>query len=123
MSNELKAFPAARKPLRVELKPRGGAYSDELWYPSVDENGVLTWTLSTSRTPPEPAEIGHDKHYFYEQAQPSDSWLIEHNLGKYPSVSIVDTANTEVVGDVEYIDTNSLRVTFANPFAGYAYLN
>lgn len=64
-----------------------------------------------------------DKHYAYEQAQPSDTWEIQHNLRKYPSVSITDTANTEVVGEVQYLDENSLRVTFSAPVAGYAYMN
>lgn len=64
-----------------------------------------------------------DKHFAYEQAQPSDTWEIQHNLRKYPSVSITDTANTEVVGEVQYLDENSLRVTFSAPVAGYAYLN
>ena len=64
-----------------------------------------------------------DAHFTYTQTQLSDTWLIVHNLNKYPSVSVVDTANTQVVGDVEYIDTNTVRVTFGAAFAGSAYLN
>lgn len=64
-----------------------------------------------------------DKHFAYEQATASDTWTIHHNLNKFPSVSIVDTANTQVVGEVEYIDTNTVRITFNAPFGGYAYLN
>lgn len=64
-----------------------------------------------------------DKHFAYEQAQPSDTWLIQHNLHKYPSVSIVDTAGSAFLGEVHYIDENSLTVSFAAAVAGYAYLN
>lgn len=64
-----------------------------------------------------------DKHYAYEQAQPSDTWTIQHNLRKYPSVSIVDTAGSAFLGEVNYIDENSLTVSFAAAVAGYAYLN
>lgn len=64
-----------------------------------------------------------DKHYAYEQAQPSDTWTIQHNLRKYPSVSIVDTAGSAFLGEVHYIDENSLTISFAAAVAGYAYLN
>lgn len=64
-----------------------------------------------------------DKHYAYEQVQPSDTWEIQHNLHKYPSVSITDTAHTAVVGEVQYLNENSIRVTFSAPVAGYAYMN
>ena len=64
-----------------------------------------------------------DKFFAYEQAQPSDTWTIQHNLHKYPSVSIVDTAGSAFLGEVHYIDENSLTVSFAAAVAGYAYLN
>ena len=64
-----------------------------------------------------------DKYFAYEQSTASDTWTIHHNLNKFPSVSIVDTANTQVVGEVEYLDTNTVRITFNAPFGGYAYLN
>lgn len=64
-----------------------------------------------------------DKFFSHEQAQPSDTWTIQHNLRKYPSVSIVDTAGSVFLGEVHYIDENSLAVSFAAAVAGYAYLN
>lgn len=67
--------------------------------------------------------IGGDKKYTHLQIVPSEEWIIEHNLSKYPSVTIVDSAGTVVIGDVEYISTMILRVTFTSPFSGEAYLN
>ena len=64
-----------------------------------------------------------DKHYVFTQGTPSDIWEIPHNLNKYPSVDVVDSAGTHVVGDIEYIDVNNLTVTFSGGFAGKAYLN
>lgn len=61
--------------------------------------------------------------YIHEQGVASDTWTITHNLDKYPSVSVVDTADTIVVGDVQYISRNSLTVKFIAPFKGKAYLN
>ena len=66
---------------------------------------------------------GGDLHYVYLQTSPSVTWSITHNLGKYPSVSIVDSAGTFYLSDVKYIDKNSLTITFKAAFAGKAYLN
>ena len=67
--------------------------------------------------------IGTDLHYTHTQSIASSMWTIVHNLGKYPSVSIVDSAGTLWISDVRYIDPNSLVVTFGAAFGGSAYLN
>ena len=61
--------------------------------------------------------------YTYVQELPSDRWTITHNLGRMPSVSIVDSAGTLVHGNVDYISNNVIRVTFSGEFSGSAYLN
>ena len=53
----------------------------------------------------------------------SASWTINHNMGKNPSVTVVDSANTYVIGEIDYLDQNSLVVSFKNAFKGKAYLN
>lgn len=63
------------------------------------------------------------KNFTYTQAVPSRVWTINHNLDKKPSVSVVDSADTVVVGNVEYVDDNNLVITFENIFSGKAYLN
>lgn len=50
-------------------------------------------------------------------------WTITHNLGKYPSVTVVDSANTVVVGNVDYTTSNSLVITFNAAFSGCVFLN
>ena len=62
-------------------------------------------------------------HYVHSQELASIEWLVVHNMGKYPSVSVVDSANDEVTGEVNYIDTNSLTIKFTAAFSGKAYLN
>ena len=64
-----------------------------------------------------------DKTYVHDQAIPSETWTITHNLGKFPSVSVVDTQKTVYWGNVEYINSNQLKVTFSAGFAGQAFLN
>lgn len=61
--------------------------------------------------------------YTYEQGISSDVWVIQHNLNKHPSVTVVDSAGNEVVGHVHYDDLNNVTVTFTSPFSGKAYLN
>ena len=61
--------------------------------------------------------------YIHYQTSPSNSWIINHNLTKHPSVTIVDSAGNVVIGDVKYIDNNTINVVFAGTFSGIAYLN
>ena len=64
-----------------------------------------------------------DKHYVHNQNVPSSTWEIVHNLGKAPSITVVDSAGTVVVGECTYSDTNKIVVSFSGAFAGKAYLN
>ena len=66
---------------------------------------------------------GNDLNYVYNQAVAASTWTITHNLNKYPSVSIVDSANDNVFGNVVYDSANSLTINFSAAFAGTAYLN
>lgn len=63
------------------------------------------------------------KTYIHEQGVASDTWVIEHNLNKYPSVTLIDTAGTIFIGRVEYIDTNNCIVTINGSTKGKALLN
>ena len=46
-----------------------------------------------------------------------------HGLGKRPSVTVVDSAGTAVIGEIEYLDDNTVRLTFCAAFSGTAYCN
>lgn len=63
------------------------------------------------------------ENYVHNQQVSSIEWNVTHNMNKFPSVSIVDSANDEVIGEVTYIDTNSLTIKFTAAFSGKAYLN
>jgi hypothetical protein len=64
-----------------------------------------------------------DRTLSIEIAIPSASWEITHNMNKYPSVTVCDSAGTVVVGAISYVDSNSLVITFNSPFSGTAILN
>lgn len=61
--------------------------------------------------------------YIHTQDVPLAVWVITHNLGTFPSVTVVDNLNQVVVGDISYNSSNTLTITFTTAFAGYAYLN
>lgn len=66
---------------------------------------------------------GPDKNYIHNQNSPSSLWIINHNLFKYPSVTIVNELNEEVYGNIEYLSINSIKITFGNPETGKAFIN
>ena len=61
--------------------------------------------------------------FVYIQSTPSREWVVQHNLDKFPSVTVVDSAGTIVVGEYTYIDTNTVKCTFSSAFAGKCILN
>lgn len=64
-----------------------------------------------------------DKNFVYTQSVAASTWNVQHDLDKFPSVSIVNDDNTQVFGSVEYVDNNNLIITFTAPFSGKAYMN
>ena len=61
--------------------------------------------------------------FIFDQVAASTTWNIQHNLGKFPSITVIDTANTVVTGEYTYIDNNNVQLNFSAAFAGKAYLN
>ena len=61
--------------------------------------------------------------YIHTQSASASTWTINHNLGFNPAVSIVDSGENVVIGDVTYISTNTLSVSFNASFGGKAYLS
>lgn len=64
-----------------------------------------------------------DRTYRHVQGAAATVWNITHNLASRPAVTIVDSAGRVVIGDVEYLDDNNIRLTFSAAFGGEAYLN
>ena len=64
-----------------------------------------------------------DKTFEFTQGQPATTWNIQHNLNKFPSVSIINNNNVVINGEVTYIDNNNVQLNFSAGFSGKAYLN
>lgn len=67
--------------------------------------------------------VVEDKTYVYKQLEASDVWIIEHNLNKYPNVTIVDSGDNVVFGDTHYDSENQITINFIGAFSGKAFLN
>lgn len=59
--------------------------------------------------------------YTHNQSSASATWTIAHNLGYPPAITTVDSADTQMFGDLQYLDLNNAQVDFATPRTGYAY--
>jgi hypothetical protein len=68
-------------------------------------------------------EVRAKSKFVHTQASAATTWSITHNLKFYPNVSIVDSALSHVIGEVTYINENSLTVSFTSAFSGKAFLS
>lgn len=64
-----------------------------------------------------------DKNYVHEQTTASDTWAIVHNLNKYPTAVVINSAGEEVIGDIKYDSLNQITIYFKGAFKGKATLN
>lgn len=97
----------------------GSPNNYDVLYNKPSINGV---TLEGNKTSEELNIVG-DKEFVYTQSTSSDVWMIQHNLNKYPSVTVVDSGNSVVTGEVVYIDKNNIQITFTSTFSGKVYCN
>lgn len=60
--------------------------------------------------------------YVHAQDVAADTWVIDHPLPFTPAVTVLDSAGTQVYGDVQYAP-GRVVVTFTSAFGGTAYLS
>lgn len=65
---------------------------------------------------------GNTRRLVFAKPVAATTWVIEHTLGGFPSVTVVDSAGTQVIGEVKYDSTTQITVKFTAAFSGYAYL-
>jgi hypothetical protein len=84
----------------------------------VDQFKTRNFSMATLKE-----RLGDKTFVFSQISTASDTWVINHNLLKFPSVTVVDTAGSVVQGEITYTDNNNLTLTFSAAFKGTAYLN
>lgn len=67
--------------------------------------------------------VGEDKTFVFNQSTAQPVWEVQHDLYKFPSVTMVLSTGQTGYGDVTYIDNNNLTITFASAESGKAYIN
>lgn len=73
--------------------------------------------------------INKKQLYTHHQNSASTTWTINHNLGKFPTVSLKFSSSDNVYTNVGafagvvYTNDNTITITLAASESGYAYLN
>lgn len=67
--------------------------------------------------------VVNDKHYVHVQSTPASTWVIEHNLGKFPAVQLKDDSGNQFTADVNHVSLNRAEVYLLQPEIGVAFAN
>lgn len=59
--------------------------------------------------------------FSFAQATPALSWVIAHNMGTKPSITIVSESNEQMFGRITFPSLNSALIEFNSAVAGTAY--
>jgi len=98
--------------------------ADGNWYVQKMSNGHgRFWGPKASGTwPSDYITLTEATRHVHAQGSAQTTWTITHTLGGRPSVTVVDSTGTTVVGDVQYNSDTQVTVTFSAAFSGSAYL-
>ena len=62
--------------------------------------------------------------YIHHQSSALATWTVTHNLGYYPGgISVIDSAETVVIGDITHINISTFTVSFSTAFSGKVYVS
>lgn len=61
-------------------------------------------------------KVGESTEYTF--SSPSDTWIINHNLGYVPVINITTIGGVEMDGDVHHVSTNQTIISFNAPVIG-----
>lgn len=64
-----------------------------------------------------------DKKYTHIQFDSALVWFVQHNLSKFPAVSVFDEFNEQIEGSVTHINNTLLNIEFNTAERGVVYCN
>ena len=64
-----------------------------------------------------------DANFVHDQGVPAAQWVVTHNLNKKCAVTVVDSSDQVVVGEINYNSVNQVTLKFVSSFSGKAYFN
>lgn len=112
--------------VRAEADPSdvlrwNAAYDDSVVGINITQGTDTTFTIERRNS--ENLTAVYRSGYEHNQNVPSNTWVINHNLNKRPSVTVIDSAGTEVEGAVTVDSLNQITIVFCSAFSGKALLN
>lgn len=104
----------------VELwaKPQGTASTYQM---AADIEARIVTIESSAGITLSAADARYARPFVHVQDVPGTEWIVHHNLGYFPSVSLVDTSGDVITSDIVYVDANTLRVELVYSVGGKAY--
>lgn len=90
---------------------------------SIDLNKSVNYTINYNLSDGGVMPLELSQSHRHIQTSNSNEWIITHNLGYRPSVTIIDLDGDVVNAHITYNTNNQLTLTFAQPIKGEAYLN
>lgn len=97
------------------------AYQESIVSTSVTKGETYNVSLNQRDASVIPLELTMSHRHI--QSSNSNTWVITHNLGYRPSVTVIDLDGDVVNGDITYNTLNQLTLTFSVALSGEAYLN
>lgn len=67
--------------------------------------------------------ISQNSSFQFIQQTPSLEWVIQHNMGITPNVMTEDLVGNDIIGTIDVIDANLIKIHFNQAVAGKAYLS
>ena len=90
--------------VNVDLSSSSTGYAKTL----TTDGNTISWTDAT---------------FIHLQSSASTSWVITHNLNRFPSVTVVTSVGVVVIGNITYNSANQLTISISDANSGKAYLN
>lgn len=81
------------------------------------DGDIIVWSESTDKWVNRRGMVHH------VQTTPAKVWYINHGMGKFPNVKIVDSNKQLCMADIYYVDKNNVRIEFGAAESGSAYLD
>lgn len=97
------------------------AFNDSIISTTVSKGETYNVSLNQRDDTVIPLELTMSHRHI--QSTNSDTWVITHNLGYRPSVTVIDLDGDVVNADITYDTLNQLTLTFSSLIKGEAYLN
>jgi hypothetical protein len=67
--------------------------------------------------------INQNSSFVYTQQTPATMWDITHGMNMIPNVTTEDAQGNDIVGILDIVDNNRIKIYFNTPIAGKAYLS